>query len=59
MPKPPEIPKLVPHIPVPFEELVADVLKVKLPEKPKPKPRKKQKKKASANPSLGRDIRAS
>jgi hypothetical protein len=34
-----ENPKLIPHIPLPFEEAMADVLKVKPPVKPrKPKP---------------------
>jgi len=31
----------IPHIPLPFEEVMKDVLKVKPPEKPKPQ-RKKQ-----------------
>jgi hypothetical protein len=34
--------KPIPHIPLPFKEVIADVLKVKPPEKePKSKPRKK------------------
>lgn len=32
--KPPEIAKLVPSIPLPFDEVVADVLKVRPPRKP-------------------------
>ncbi len=35
MPKPPEIPRLIPRIPLPFEEVMRDVLKVKPPEKEK------------------------
>lgn len=31
--KPPEIPKLIPPIPLPFDEVVSDVLKVKPPNK--------------------------
>ena len=30
--------KPIPHIPLPFKEVMADVLKVKPPEKPKKKP---------------------
>jgi hypothetical protein len=43
MNKPAPIPKLVPHIPLPFEEVMKDVLRVKPPEKAtkKPKPTKK------------------
>jgi hypothetical protein len=33
-PKQPGNPKLVPHIPLPFDELMADVLKIKPPAKP-------------------------
>ena len=33
--------KLVPHIPLPFEEVIADVLKVKPPAKQAQKPRKR------------------
>ncbi len=33
--------KRIPHIPLPFKEVMADVLKVKPPEKAKAKPRKK------------------
>ena len=33
--------KPIPHIPLPFKEVMADVLKVKPPEKPKTKPRTK------------------
>jgi len=36
--------KPIPHIPLPFKEVMADVLKVKPPEKPK-----KRKKKKTAN----------
>jgi hypothetical protein len=32
--------KPIPHIPLPFKEVIADVLKVKPPEKPKQKSRK-------------------
>lgn len=35
MNKPTPIPKLIPRIPLPFEEVMKDVLKVKPPEKPK------------------------
>lgn len=41
MNKPPEIPKLIPHIPLPFEEVMKDVLKVKPPEKKEPKTQSK------------------
>jgi hypothetical protein len=34
--------KPIPHIPLPFEEVMKDVLKVKPPEKPKSRPRKKK-----------------
>jgi hypothetical protein len=33
--------KPIPHIPLPFKEVMADVLKVKLPEKPRTKKRKR------------------
>ena len=33
--------KPIPYIPLPFKEVIADVLKVKPPEKTKAKPRKK------------------
>jgi len=33
--------KPIPHIPLPFKEVIADVLKVKPPEKPKKNPRKR------------------
>ncbi len=32
--------KPIPHIPLPFEEVMRDVLKVKPPEKPKSRPRR-------------------
>jgi hypothetical protein len=32
--------KPIPHIPIPFKEVIADVLKVKPPVKKQPKPRK-------------------
>ena len=35
--------KPIPHIPLPFKEVIADVLKVKPPEKPAPKAKKKAK----------------
>jgi len=35
--------KPIPHIPLPFKEVMADVLKVKPPERPKTKLRKKSK----------------
>jgi hypothetical protein len=31
----------IPHIPLPFKEVIADVLKVKPPEKPTGKPKRK------------------
>jgi len=37
----PENPKLIPHIPLPFDEVMADVLKIKPPAKP---PKEKSKK---------------
>lgn len=42
-PKPTPIPKLIPSIPLPFDEVMKDVLKVKPPEKVqrKPVPRRK------------------
>jgi hypothetical protein len=35
----PEIPKLIPAIPLPFEETIKDVLKVKPPKEKTPKPK--------------------
>jgi hypothetical protein len=43
MNKPPEIPKLIPAIPLPFKEVMEDVLKVKPPKKEtRPQPQKRQ-----------------
>ena len=39
-PKPLPIPKLIPSIPLPFDEVMKDVLKVKPPEKPLSNPKK-------------------
>lgn len=39
--------KPIPHIPLPFKEVIADVLKVKPPEKQKPQKAKKESRKTS------------
>jgi hypothetical protein len=43
-PKPQPIPKLIPSIPLPFDEVMKDVLRVKPPERPKKKAPKKRSK---------------
>jgi hypothetical protein len=40
MSKPPPIPNLIPAVPLPFEEVMKDVLKVKPPEREPRRPRK-------------------
>lgn len=43
--------KPIPHIPLPFEEVMKDVLRVKPPEKPPSKPRSKKRQKSRKPPT--------